>query len=465
MSSFIAESSSLSTGLAIVQQGGDVLGGLEFIEGILPYPVPGFRRDYLVFNVGLQQLSILVGPNAAGKTSVLETIGYALSPLVDKTYAASIYMLATTLRPRSTAPAPLYSHIGFRRKNEEKSIIKAIYVDVQPPLLLENNTTFQEIMSKMVSNTEKAILSEIKKDLELASIMGLEDALKKIRRHELQRSYNVIETFIRRVVGNRVEFSFSSKHLTRKSRITLLEDISDFYNAIKRLLLRPSTLRLLYMLINDKLAKAIILEDEYSAVIIRQREKTKLPVNVALFHPGFIYWRRVFESLYYTYIKKGLTRENETVKLLKSYISWFNGYELVGRELHIRAKNGKRIPVYSLSDGQRVAAFLGMLYAATDSPTVFLIDTPEAFVHPDGLSVVADILVRLVAEGNQVITATQSIEFLEELLRSAKKHGVIERTVVQQLKMSPEGEIQVLAKWSGSTALRSLEKLGTDFRR
>ena len=454
-----------------MQQGEDALEGLEFIEGILPYPVPGLRRDYLVFNVKLQQLSILVGPNAAGKTSVLEAIGYALSPLVDKTYAASIYMLTTTLRPRSTSPAPLYSHIGFRRKNDEISLIKSIYVDVQPLLLLENNTTFQEIMSKMISNTEKSVLSEIKKDLELVSMMGLEDVLKKIKRpvivryRELQESYNVIETFIRRVVGNSVEFSLSSKYLTRRLVTPSLENIDNFYSAVKRLLLRPSTLRLLYMLINDKLAKAIILENEYSAMIIRPREETKLPVNAALFHPGFIYWRHVFESLYYTYIKKGLTRENETVKLLRRYIPWFNGYELVGKELHIRATNGKRIPVYSLSDGHRVAAFLGMLYAATDSPTVFLVDTPEAFVHPDGLSIVADFLVRLVAEGNQVITATQSIEFLEELLQKAKKYEVIEKTIVQQLKMSPEGEVQVLAKWSGSTALRSLEKLGTDFRR
>jgi len=93
------------------------------------------------------------------------------------------------------------------------------------------------------------------------------------------------------------------------------------------------------------------------------------------------------------------------------------------------------------------------------------VDTLEAFVHPDGLAIVADVLVRLVARGNQVIIATQSIEFLYEVLRKSKEHGVEEEAVVQRLRMSPEGGVEAFAEWSSLTALQSLEKLGADLRR
>ena len=86
----------------------------------------------------------------------------------------------------------------------------------------------------------------------------------------------------------------------------------------------------------------------------------------------------------------------------------------------VKVSDGHVVSVYKLSDGHRIAVFLSFLYALHEKESVFLIDAPEAFVHPDGLRVVPDFISGLADMGNQVVVATQSIEFLKRLLGSAE---------------------------------------------
>ena len=121
--------------------------------------------------------------------------------------------------------------------------------------------------------------------------------------------------------------------------------------------------------------------------------------------------------------------------------------------------------IYELSDGHRVAAFMALLYAIARQPSTVLVDTPEAFVHPDGLTVVADFIASLAASGSQVIVATQSIEFLRGLLRRARERGVLDSTSVQRLAISRDGVARTVARWSGEASLSSIEELGADLRK
>ena len=184
-----------------------------------------------------------------------------------------------------------------------------------------------------------------------------------------------------------------------------------------------------------------------------------------MFHPGFAYRPFMFESLYYDSVKqRGLPRERDAVRLLRAFIPWFSGFELIGRELHVRSTYGRRISVYRLSDGQRAAVLLGLLYAASPRGSLALVDTPEAFVHPDGLEAVAGLVVSMVAEGNQVLVATQSIEMLKALLHAAREAGVLGETVVKHLRLV-RGRVTVKGSWEGEDALGMVEELALDLRR
>ena len=212
------------------------------------------------------------------------------------------------------------------------------------------------------------------------------------------------------------------------------------------------------------LSKSLVVEDVRRTIVVTRAGKKLSGLRVAVFHPGFAYRLGSFEALYYEFIRRGgLPNEEGAVKILQNFMPWLRGFELVKYRLHVRTAEGARVPVYSLSDGQRAAVFLGILYAASRERTVFLVDTPEAFVHPDGLPVVAELIARLVAKENQVIVATQSLEFIEELLNAARGLDVLEDTAVLRLGMG-DGRVEVFARWSGETSRKSVVELETDLR-
>ena len=157
--------------------------------------------------------------------------------------------------------------------------------------------------------------------------------------------------------------------------------------------------------------------------------------------------------------------EDKAIELLRKYITWVKGFELIGNILHLKSLNSRSIPIYELSDGYRVATFMSLLYAISKPPKLFLIDTPEAFVHPDGLPIVADLVVHLASEGNQVVVTTQSMEFLRILLSKAREYGILEDTLVERIEVTEEGIVRAKGRWGGEVSLRSIEELGADLRR
>ncbi len=228
-------------------------------------------------------------------------------------------------------------------------------------------------------------------------------------------------------------------------------------------------MRVLYSAVGDPntISKAVMIENPRGTIVLRKKgdPATIKHPRVVVFHPGFIYQRGVFEHLYRAYVYEGLPNEREAIELLRNYLKWVDGYEIIGKTLHVKTVSGKRIPVYDLSDGQRVVVFISLLYAISKPPVLLLIDTPEAFIHPDGVPTVADFIARFVAEGNQVVTATQSMEFVEELLVKAKEHGILSNAGVQRITLTKDGRVKVKGRWGGDVSLRSIKELGADLRR
>ncbi len=238
---------------------------------------------------------------------------------------------------------------------------------------------------------------------------------------------------------------------------------------ISRILWYPPKLmriKILYAIDREEVvAKSILIENPRGFVVIKRRSAQRGFPELAVLHPSFIYWRGAFERVYSEHIHGGLANEEKAVEILRRYIEWVKGFELVGTVLHLKSVYGDRVPVYSLSDGHRVAAFMALLYAIARPPALFLIATPEAFVHPDGLPIIADFIARLVVEGNQIAVATQSIEFLDELLKRVESCNLLNDTLVLRTILTSDGVVKARGRWSGRAALRSIEELGADLRR
>jgi len=450
---------------------------VKSVKAVLALSPPGLNVDSVELNLKLDRLTVLVGPNASGKTTVLQIIGYLLSSRLDPMNSSLGFALTRTLRPTGSIPEYIAGTLELGGKNIHSILIAPHILALSPSNLL------QKIIDSLDLKPDfsRILFREIENDLlkYIRSIDIVDEKYKKIYEKEggselllspRVKSYLLLKNLIYEIFDKNVRIGVSDPFygvvsLDEKA----LED--DTSRLLRYLLgIRKERIRIGYIInSSEKLEKIVLVGPIGSGAIVFKSSKEASTLDIAsvmVFHPGFIFQAGVFEGLYSYYAKKGLPREEEALNLLRKYIRWVKGYEVLYRRLFLKSSgDGVRVSVYSLSDGYRVAVFMSLLYALSRGNTVFLIDTPEAFVHPDGLSLIADFIVGLVKEGNQVIVATQSIEFLERLLSSSKQHGVLEDTLVERIELTSDGVIRPAGIWSGEVSLNSIKDLGLDLRR
>ena len=435
---------------------------VDRVKSILPYTTG--ETDSIQVNMGLGRITVLLGPNASGKTSILESIGYSLATIIEPAQSILALALTSSLRPLRHVPGLAASSLEVRGKK-----LSTIILEPNPRILLSS----QEQVKLSEALHYIGVDDSISFDTLLDDVEFIVDALtydENISGRDLPRRairvrlhlYSDLRRIVRKILGETVTIYETNPIFGVKDLSSVLDEVEHDEPSILRYRFSGS-IKVLYTVYNSKLYKSIVI-DSFRKVLIAQVREIYEDLGVVVFHPGFIYWPGFAEGLYKYYAKSGLPGERDAALLLRKYIKWFDGFEVL-RKLHLRSLDGRRVPVYSLSDGQRMAAFLGLLYALFKPPAVALIDTPEAFVHPDGLPVVADLLVGLVDRGGQLVVATQSIEFLRELLARADKHGLLDETIVQRVDLSAEGIVEARGRWSGRLSLDIINELGADLRR
>ena len=446
---------------------------LKSIDALVSLSPPGLSVDFVRVNLKLDRLTVLVGPNASGKTTILQVIGYLLSGLLDPTNGSIGFALTRTLRPEGNIPK-LVSGVMVLNGNVIHRLLFAPHIFTSPSSLASMSEVIDIL--RLNSKTRNRLEAEVENDV-LKYIHSVakaeqeyENKATRLFPSSRMRVYLLLREFVNSVFGRNVRVAMSDPFWgVRSGGEDVLEDESFIF--LRYLLgARRENIRVNYVVWNSGkiLDKEILLGAARSGVVLFKKRDSSMffkgLLSVMVFHPGFIFSTGVFEGLYGYYALRGLPREKEALKLLRKYISWVDGYELFRHKLSLKSSDGRRISVYSLSDGHRVAVFISLLYALSEGRTVFLIDTPEAFVHPDGLSLIADFITHLVKEGNQVIVATQSIEFLRKLLLSSREHNVIDDTLVERISLTSDGIIRPIGLWSGNVSLNSIDELGLDLR-
>ena len=117
-------------------------------------------------------------------------------------------------------------------------------------------------------------------------------------------------------------------------------------------------------------------------------------------------------------------------------------------------------PMFAMGDGFKAAMVL-LSHALT--PGLLLFDTPEAFQHVGGLEVLSKTVVEAAGGlGSQVMIATQSLEFLDILLKDCEEYEV--NMSVTRFEHKDEG-IVTYRPLSGQRAWDARDLIGLDLRR
>ncbi len=423
---------------------------LDAISSYLPYTSNGGLVEGLNIDVrGFKGLTIIVGRNASGKTALLESIGYSMALLGDTQYTAQSLELLKTMRPTRSLPSIFTTSIQQGRRTVAGIMIRLDPLGVEK--MLDNLRKKDIIWHEMITRKTYTRLTRDTNRILSLLYEAKRRSRRRVRRRPRGIDQGTLSQILKEVLGS-YEIHFFSSSTGRRSQ-----------------LLRPILVRdayLAYTMQDGKLFLAMLVFDTRGGPLVAVKPGlSRLPGSMMVFHPGFAYFLRVFTLLYMENVEKGLPREDEAVQMLQSFIPWLNGFELVGRTLYVKSRHeGKRLNINRLSDGQRAAALLGLLYAMAPRGSVVLIDTPEAFVHPDGIDTVAKLIARMVHEGNQVLVATQSAEMLREILSAANSEDVLEDTVVKHLQIR-EGRVVAKGSWEGSAAYGMVSELSLDLRR
>ncbi len=441
------------------------------VTALLPYTHPKGNFTHISIHVDdLAPLTILLGPNASGKTSILEAIGYTIVPFLDaRNLVLGLFLLSSLRPPRGVLriPEQLAGAVDLDNGSDIVSIFLKITRDIVPMIKFVNDLLRTEILNKGKIDRDKIknFLRSIAEDYRKLSALLSESY------SELRGKYsNVLLDILKKDQLEVIEvpYVFAVRNIsmvkTSKSDIELLK-VAQLHPIWSRVLF------LVYTIQEGEINKLVILRRPRFLTIIREdiREKLRIP-KLVVFYSGFVHKPGVFERLYRAYIYEGLSNEKSAIDILRKYIGEVEGFELApGRysldlELHLKLADGRRISVYDLSDGHRMAAFMGLLYAISGKDSLFLVDTPEAYVHPDGLSTMADFIIGLVEQGCQVILATQSIEFLRELLSKSMEHNMYDITNVKRVHLTDSGTVVCKGSWRGDIAYKSLEDLSIDLR-
>jgi len=450
---------------------------------ILDDPAMPLRNRRIHAFAKLAPITLLIGPNASGKTLLLQILGIGRAAKLSGQEAATSLGLVKHLRPQARLPNTLVmtassgdvEHLVYLKTVSVTNNIIHYEIIENLASLIGRSTGQEELLhiADLIEDYTRKIQDEILKLLDepinAERINGL---------HRVKAWKRALETAWNNYAasrGYREYQTFYVGELAGKWKDRPLEMLTE--GELDHVLRSFETLRihLLYHVTLKERNRPVItsvigyLEGARSLLVFAPPSSHE-PENlgVTAYHPFYGWTNGMLEELYESRIRMlgTLPGEEEAIRFLNRYLRSFEGFEIIGEMLHARFRvNGKskRAPIYNLSDGLRAALTLSLIYSLTPQTTLALIDTPEAFVHPDNLGLASALILELARKG-QVAIATQSAELLSRILVEAQISGRLENVLVEQMAMDETGHIRPTGVWDGETALDAIQDLGADLR-
>ncbi len=402
------------------------LGEEREVVGVFPYLRPSGRRGVTVKGE-FKDITVLTGPSSSGKSSLLEAFAWSEFPPLPPEDSALELLLLENMKPRRRLPIYAFSR--------SSGGISTLYVEAL------GISAVQKMISKLLEGmkelgAQEKLPTSFWEDVSIASSflayfegpdMG---AIGLIRRAVVERTLDTFFDMIEEILGKNFSWGYWKIYGVEPEVEAKAVGIEEFFRrAISSK--KKMMVGLAYSFEGGKWRKSIVLSLPSEILSMKQEGKWE-EKRVLAFHPYFISHSGILEAIYSKYAEEGIERESEAIDILRREFEWVGGFELLGKELHLKSEGhgGKRLPLYSLSDGCRSLSSLALLYALSSPRALVLVDSPEAYLDFKGKKLAAEILARMAELRSRVIVATKSQKLISELERACKKMGIQEEMKV-----------------------------------
>ena len=229
---------------------------------------------FLKIDLDLAKLTVLVGPNASGKTAALESIGYLVSSQLDAFHNVLGASLTTTLRPREYMPQLL----GGAIVTNNNMPVASFYIEILHPIILETRSDIREMFYEILNDRAYILLREVKNDMNIDLLLELERILEILRTSrwnivKRKEATKILLELIKSYIKKDVEFAIYRRRYPGLVPRPITE--SEVVREISRMLLYTTTrfthMKFSYVLINDSIVKSIIIETRHGLLVIKEK--------------------------------------------------------------------------------------------------------------------------------------------------------------------------------------------------
>jgi energy-coupling factor transporter ATP-binding protein EcfA2 len=156
-------------------------------------------------------------------------------------------------------------------------------------------------------------------------------------------------------------------------------------------------------------------------------------------------------------------REDELNVLLRALVPKADSLRVLAlpepNSLHIKLAGGGTVPLSLGGDGVRNAVLLA-LELGVPKGSLVLIEEPETQLHPGAMALVAQAMALCAQNGSQVVLATHSLEFIDELIRATEGRDLLS---VHGLSLDAAGLMKV-SSFAPDIVKHARQSMGLDMR-
>lgn len=388
-----------------------------------------------------KSINIIVGPNNAGKSSILEAVGLLLS---SKNNFKDILLENDIFSFDIDDIVDFVGYlINFReyparyliRVNAQSSVIRGTVGKTEYSLLLEyiDYPKATEKISELLIPYLKKEVSKIARIIVEFSTLGIKSKETKDKNIE-----KIKQNIFTNILKQPMLFLYLYKVYKNRNK-----EICSVY---------------VHFDISEDEEHTPLLTLKRGANIIYSRKKVKKVPLVLNFSK--LAFASDIEGLYDIVVEKG--KMLSTIRILTERMPYISDIRKTEKGIYIYISHKESIPLSSMGDGFIALLKLSFLISLAEKGVIIL-EEPEVSLHPAFLDIIAEEIINN-SDSVQFFISTHSLDFLYSALERAEEKGKLNEINVIRLHRKRAEDTILVEILDGREAKRKIDEIGLDLR-